>query len=100
MSITVDRGRRQPSACATGSDDPALTAMRVLIVDDNARNVDLLEQLLAQAGYRNVLSTSDSSSVPGICASWRPDLILLDIHMPGQSGFDVLRAIRDLMSPR
>jgi putative two-component system response regulator len=74
-----------------------LNAMRLLIVDDNAANVALLEQLLQQAGYSNVLSSGDPTAVADLCADWRPDLVLLDLHMPQLSGFEVLAALGDLL---
>jgi putative nucleotidyltransferase with HDIG domain len=76
-----------------------LTDMRVLIVDDNAANVELVEQVLAQSGYTDVLSTRDATSVPDMCAEHVPDLLLLDLHMPGLSGYEVMAAIRELLEP-
>jgi putative two-component system response regulator len=73
----------------------ALTDMRLLIVDDNAANVALLEQLIEGAGYTNVRSTRDPRIVAALCADWQPDLVLLDLHMPHLSGFEVLAAIAD-----
>jgi putative two-component system response regulator len=76
-----------------------LTDMRVLIVDDNAANVELVEQVLEQSGYTDVLSTRDAMSVPDLCAEHVPDLLLLDLHMPGLSGYEVMAAIRELLEP-
>jgi putative two-component system response regulator len=76
-----------------------LTDMRVLIVDDNAANVELVEQVLAQSGYTDVLSTRDATSVPDLCGAHVPDLLLLDLHMPGLSGYEVMAAIRELLEP-
>ncbi len=75
----------------------ALTDMRVLIVDDNAANVELLEEILGQAGYTNLVSTQDARSVAHLCAASLPDLILLDLHMPDRSGFEVMADIRELL---
>jgi putative two-component system response regulator len=75
------------------------TAMRLLIVDDNPANVALLEQVLAQAGHTDVLSTREAASAPAMCYEHRPDLLLLDLHMPGFSGYDVLAEIRDILDP-
>ena len=76
-----------------------VTGMRLLIVDDNAANVELLEQVLAQAGYTDVQSLRKAAAVPAMCASYRPDLLLLDLHMPGLSGYEVMAEIRDLLDP-
>jgi len=77
---------------------PELFEMRLLIVDDNATNVALLEQLLERAGYLHTNSTESPTEVPELCASWRPDLLLLDLHMPGQSGYEVMDSIREQMA--
>lgn len=75
----------------------AVTDMRVLVVDDNPANVELIEQLLDQAGYTTVLSTQDPSRVFSLCKAWKPDLLMLDLHMPRLTGFDVMSAIAALM---
>jgi putative two-component system response regulator len=74
-----------------------LTDMRVLVVDDNAANIDLLEQILQQAGYTNVLSTQDPEGVEHLCEAWEPDLVLLDLHMPKLTGYQVMAKIRRYM---
>jgi putative two-component system response regulator len=74
-----------------------LKQMRLLIVDDNSANLDLVEQLLARSGYNNCLSTQDPEGVPHLCAAWKPDLVLLDLHMPRLSGYQVMAAITELM---
>jgi len=71
--------------------------MRLLVVDDNPSNVELMEQLLGQAGYTRVLSTTDPSGVAHLCEAWKPDLVLLDLHMPPLTGFEVMTEIQDLM---
>ncbi len=66
----------------------------ILIVDDQAANVSLLEQMLAQAGYDNVSSTTEPRDV---CAMHRKnayDLILLDLQMPGMDGFQVMEGLK------
>lgn len=71
--------------------------MRVFLADDNAMNISLVEQILHRAGYTNVLSTQDPAGIAHLCSSWRPDLLLLDLHMPGLSGYEVMAEIRELM---
>ncbi|MHB8693549.1 MAG: HD-GYP domain-containing protein [Solirubrobacteraceae bacterium] len=75
----------------------ALTEMRLLIIDDNAANVELIEQVLQHAGYTELLGTQDPEGAAHLCETWKPDLVLLDLHMPALSGFEVIAAIRELM---
>jgi putative two-component system response regulator len=74
-----------------------LADMRVLVVDDDEDNVELIEQLLGHGGYTTVLSTSHPDRVLSLCRAWKPDLLLLDLHMPRLSGFEVMSAIAELM---
>ncbi|MEO8389682.1 MAG: response regulator [Polaromonas sp.] len=67
----------------------------ILIVDDQPVNVLLLEQLLAETGYRNVTSTMDPQMVQGLHAANHYDLILLDLKMPVMDGFQVMEALND-----
>jgi putative two-component system response regulator len=71
--------------------------MRLLVVDDNPVNVELIEELLSHAGYTTVLTTNHPDRVLSLCKAWKPDLLLLDLHMPQLSGFDVMSGIRALM---
>ncbi len=76
----------------------ALREMRVLVVDDNPDNVKLIEHIMRGAGYTSLLSTCDPRAVAAMCEAWRPDLVLLDLHMPGWSGLDVMEEIRHLIA--
>jgi len=67
---------------------------RILIVDDQAANVQLLETMLRHAGYVDVTSTTDSATVCPLHRKCRFDLILLDLHMPGMDGFQVMEELR------
>jgi diguanylate cyclase (GGDEF)-like protein/PAS domain S-box-containing protein len=67
---------------------------RILIVDDQPVNVQLLEYLLTSTGYLAVSSTTDSRAVAQLHRANDYDLILLDLHMPGLSGFDVMEALK------
>lgn len=67
---------------------------RILVVDDAAANVLLLERLLHDAGYTDVSTTTDSRAVLELYREHRYDLILLDLQMPGMDGFQVMEALR------
>jgi putative two-component system response regulator len=68
---------------------------RILIVDDERVNVILLERILEQDGYTNVKSTTKSDQAVALYDEFEPDLILLDLHMPGLDGFAVMERLED-----
>jgi putative two-component system response regulator len=70
--------------------DDQLKRSRILIVDDEPVNVRLLECILHQAGYTNLVRSLDPTMVEALYAEHEPDLILLDLHMPRMDGFEVM----------
>ena len=70
--------------------DVDLTSSRILIVDDQEANVRLLEFILDSAGFQEYRHTTDSRQVLQLCASFQPDLLLLDLQMPHWDGFKVM----------
>jgi len=68
-------------------------AAAILIVDDQPANVDLLEQELADAGYRTFSAPSGERAIE-IAAKSRPDLILLDVMMSGIDGYETCRRLK------
>ena len=75
---------------AAGTPRAASPDAQILVVDDQESNVRVLHRILTRAGYTNVRSTTDSRRVATLCAEDPPDLVLLDLHMPGRDGFLVL----------
>lgn len=73
---------------------------RILIVDDQEPNIRLLEHILADASYENLHTTTNAREVLRLCEDIRPDLILLDLHMPYLSGFEVMKQIRESLKPQ
>ena len=67
---------------------------RILVVDDIESNVRLLEAKLS-AEYYDVLTASDGPTALAIAASELPDIVLLDVMMPGMDGFQVCRRLKD-----
>ncbi len=66
---------------------------KILVVDDTPRNVKLLADILSAKGYAVVTAASGSEALEKVEAE-RPDLVLLDVVMPGMSGYEVCRKIR------
>ncbi|MBK4735867.1 response regulator [Noviherbaspirillum pedocola] len=66
---------------------------KVLLIDDNADAADMLACVFEAKGY-TVITTYDGESGIASAASFLPDVILLDIGMPGMNGFDVVRTLR------
>ncbi len=67
---------------------------KVLIVDDNQQNLELLEVYLESMPEVTVQTAADGVEAMGILAKDPPDLVLLDIMMPRMSGFEVCRQIK------
>jgi len=68
----------------------------ILIVDDQQANVQLLEEMLREAGYRRIASTMDPHTVCALHRDKRYDLILLDLQMPGMDGFQVMEGLKEI----
>ncbi|MCE9554144.1 MAG: PAS domain S-box protein [Planctomycetes bacterium] len=69
---------------------------RVLIVDDNVGAARLLSTLVGKLGTHQVAVAHDGLTAVAQVTEFRPDIVLLDIGLPGMDGFDVARAIRGL----
>jgi len=80
-------GRRDPDMKDT-------SGATILIVDDHVNNVHVLTRILARAGYPNVVGTSDARQALPLLLERRPDLVLLDLHMPHLDGFAVLEQLQ------
>lgn len=71
-----------------------LTDRRILVVDDEPRNVLLLERILEEAGFVAVHSAIDPLRTLPLCRELNPDLVILDLHMPSIDGFELIGEIR------
>jgi PAS domain S-box-containing protein len=74
--------------------EPEILNASVLIVDDQAANVSLLEQTLREAGYTRLASTMNPQEVCALHRQHGFDLILLDLQMPGMDGFQVMEGLK------
>jgi CheY-like chemotaxis protein len=73
---------------------PAILNARILIVDDQDADVQLLARMLSDEGYTNVTSTLQPEAVGTLHGENSYDLILLDLHMPGMDGFEVMEDLK------
>lgn len=91
MEQPSDRVRPAPEGGSTHVD--AARPKAVLVVDDVASNVMLMRAMLAKAGYEPHVARSGAEGIE-LAHALRPDLVLMDIHMPGMDGFEAAKAIR------
>jgi DNA-binding response OmpR family regulator len=70
-----------------------MMAKRVLIADDEPNIVASLEFLMEQAGYEVKVAANGQEALE-LAASFRPDLVLLDVMMPGKNGYEVCQSIK------
>jgi diguanylate cyclase (GGDEF)-like protein/PAS domain S-box-containing protein len=83
----ADTVRKSPTAAI------AIAPATILIVDDEVKSRKLLGVLLKSEGYRT-LTAADGAGALALIAEHRPDLILLDVLMPGMNGFEVARLLK------
>ena len=77
------------------ADEPILPH-RILIVDDQRSNVTMINALLEKLGGHELRSASDGVSALAELTRFTPDIVLLDLGMPGMSGLDLANEIRQL----
>jgi CheY-like chemotaxis protein len=82
-----------PSARATGEEAAMAARERILVVDDEQDTLDLLEALLGREGYA-IETTLDGPTALERVKAARPDLIVLDVMMPGMDGLEVADRLR------
>ena len=70
---------------------------RILIIDDEPGNVDLLRRVLGRAGFQKLDSTNDPREAATLYVQTRPDLILLDLHMPHMDGLAVMDQLNQIV---
>jgi CheY-like chemotaxis protein len=74
--------------------DPAPAAATILVAEDDAIQRQLYVEVLVHAGYR-VLEAADGAQAMEIAHERRPDLVIVDVSMPGMSGWNVVRQLRE-----
>ena len=74
--------------------DRDIIQSKILVVDEEPLNIQVVSRYLQIGGYSNIISTDQSGQTLPLMGLHRPDVVLLDVHMPGINGLDILRAIR------
>ncbi len=67
----------------------------IMMVDDEPTTMEVIKAWLVDAGYTNIVETSDSTQAMGLMTRERPDVLLLDLNMPEVTGFDILTSMRE-----
>ncbi|MFP4044749.1 MAG: response regulator transcription factor [Rhodosalinus sp.] len=67
----------------------------VLVIEDEPNIVEAIRFILHRDGWRVDTHSDGASAVATVCAQ-RPDIVILDVMLPGRSGFDILRELRGL----
>ena len=75
---------------------PDFRNARILVVDDEDANVEILRRILTRAGLTEIQSTTDSRQAGPLYTEHRPDLILLDLHMPHMDGLEVMDQLNEI----
>jgi len=68
---------------------------KILLVDDERDILNLLEKMLRQEGFQNILKATSGERAIELCRTEKPDAIVLDIMLPGIDGIEVCRKIRE-----
>lgn len=68
--------------------------IRVLVVDDDKLMREVLKAILRDEGYTVAGEAGNGEAALALCDKSRPDVVCLDVNMPGMSGLDVLKALR------
>lgn len=66
----------------------------ILVVDDEAELLEMVRSIFIRAGYTRVLTASSGGAALKICKEQEPDIVILDVMMPGMDGFATLKELR------
>ncbi|SIQ94470.1 putative two-component system response regulator [Alkalispirochaeta americana] len=76
--------------------DALIRSARILMVDDEFTNLQVLRKMLESQGYFNLTGVQDSRQVVELYQEIRPDLVLLDLNMPHRDGYGVMEDLQSL----
>ncbi len=99
-TFTVDLATADPPALHKDGPDatpdalPSVATLRVLHIEDNLANLELVDQVLTRSGFVELLAAMSGSLGIELAREHRPHLILLDLHLPDMSGTDLLDTLQ------
>ena len=91
----LDAKTTQPEAVARAQAQPGAPLSTLLYVEDNPANLKLVEQLIARRPTIRLLTAVDGNQGIQLARAHQPDVILMDINLPGISGIEALKILRD-----
>src|SRR5918996_4083780 len=95
-------GRSAVDLASPGTNEASFGSLadsRILIVDDEPGNVQLLQRILVREGYRQVTGLSNPREAMAVIDEDRLDVVLLDLHMPVVDGYQILESITTSLEP-
>ncbi len=94
VRLPIATGVVATNGSPTAVPDPAPPRRRIMIVDDNQDAAETLARLLTRLYQQDVRVAYDGASALDLAASFRPEVVLLDIGLPGMDGYEVARRLR------
>lgn len=67
---------------------------RILVVDDETDLLEMVKSIFTRAGFTQVLTASSGEAALKMCEEQEPDMMILDVMMPGMDGFAALKELR------
>ena len=93
-ATTITENTKSVASAGAGERGEAVKSGKVVIIDDDAFLIQVLKKHLKDAGYTNLVSTSDSSQAYDLILEEKPDVVLTDFIMPSVNGHEILRLVR------
>ena len=91
---SIDRDINSELDQARDQYESLVTTSKIMLVDDEPINTEVLQTYLESEGYHNFVTTSEPIHAIELIRAEKPDVILLDLMMPDVSGFDIMNAMR------
>ena len=93
-ALKVEESLRESVSNSSDQRQVRLQNSTIMLVDDEPVMLEIVQALLEEVGYRHFVSVVDSTTAIDVLQSENPDMLLLDLDMPGVDGFEVLEKVR------